>query len=277
MSVPVRRRLRSQARKVLNFPEFAWREATAGSRFLPHFVIIGAQRAGTSSLYRWLCSQPSVEPALSKEVQFFDVNYDKGERWYKAHFPVARAGVVTGEASPYMLFHPLAPSRAVRDLPDETKFIILLREPVSRLISQYWHEKNAGFETETFERAIALEPDRLRGTDDIVRRGERSFTHRHHSYVARSEYAGQLQRWTDAVLPGRLLVLESEKLFREPSVTESLLDWLGLPANREPFPAVNAAVRTADLDEQLVSDLRDHFDEKNEELFELLGTKLWID
>ena len=277
MSVPLKRRARKQVRKLVKYPEFAWREATASSRCFPDLVIVGAQRSGTSSLHRWLCSQPGVQPALVKEVQYFDVNYAKGERWYKAHFPVRRDGIFTFEASPYMLFHPLAPERAVRLLPEQTKFVVLLREPVTRTISQYWHEKHAGFETESLERALELEPDRLRGTFEAVARGENSFAHKHFSYVARSEYAPQLRRWREAVAPERLLVLESEQLFGSSHATDDLLDWLGLPANRAPFPTVNAAARSRELDDQSVSNLREHFDSANQELFELLGRKLWID
>src|SRR5581483_4847486 len=105
---------------------------------LPDFVILGTQRGGTTSLYRWLVSHPDVAPAMKKEVHYFDDHYHHGLRWYRAHFPVRRAGRITGESSPYMLFHPLAPERAAADLPDRTRFIVLLREPAESAISQYW-------------------------------------------------------------------------------------------------------------------------------------------
>jgi hypothetical protein len=272
----IRRHARSQMGKVTKAPKLAWRRASADSRFLPHFVIVGAQRAGTSSLYSWLCEQPSVMPALRKEIHYFDVNYHKGERWYRSHYFLQRDGVITGEASPYMLFHPLAPARAAVDLPVTTKFVVLLREPVSRVVSQYWHERNTGFETETFERAISLEAERLRGAEELVAAGGRSFAHQHFSYVARGEYAAQLRRWFDAVSAERLLVVESEKLFTDESVTSGVLDWLGLPPCGKPFPIKNSAARASKPDNEIMSGLRRRFQPHNQELFEFLGRELWV-
>jgi len=239
-------------------------------------VIVGAQRAGTSSLYSWLCGQPSVKPALKKEIHYFDVHYNKGERWYRSHYFLQRDGVITGEASPYMLFHPLAPQRAAADLPATTKFIVLLREPVSRVVSQYWHEKSTGFESETFERAIALEDERLRGAEEIVAAGGRSVAHQHFSYVARSEYAAQLERWYDAVSRERLLVVESERMFADASVAAGVLEWLGFTACEEPFPVKNRAPRASKPDDEVIKGLQRHFQPFNQQLFELLGRKLWL-
>ena len=65
-----------------------WREkyceATSASRLLPDFLVIGAQRSGTSTLYEYLVRHPCIAPALRKEVSFFDLNYDKGLDWYRA-------------------------------------------------------------------------------------------------------------------------------------------------------------------------------------------------
>jgi hypothetical protein len=266
-----------QAGKAIAVPRWAWRRVSADSRFLPHFVIVGAQRAGTSSLYSWLCAQPSVKPALKKEIHYFDVHYHKGERWYRSHYLLEREGVITGEASPYMLFHPLAPERAAADLPQTTKFIVLLREPVSRTVSGYWHEKTTGFETETFERAIALEDERLRGAGEIVAAGGRSFAHQHFSYVARSEYAPQLKRWYEAVSHERLLVVECERLFADQRVAAGVLEWLGHSASARPFPVKNRASRASKPDDEVIKGLHRHFQPYNQQLFELLGRELWLD
>ncbi len=178
----------------------AWRYATADFRARPYFVILGARRCGTTSLFRWLRTHPDVSPPIRKEIHYFDAHYDKGPRWYRAQFPFARRGKVTGEGSPYMLYHPLAPARAARDLPTTTRFIVLLREPVQRTVSDYWFTRQKKrFEPEDLERAIALEPDRLAGEIERVMRGEPSPRHSGYSYVSRSEYAGQLEAWFDAV------------------------------------------------------------------------------
>src|SRR5690242_13181924 len=102
--------------------------ATARYRLAPHFLIVGAQRCGTTSMFKTLRQHPSViAPALQKGIHYFDKNYDRGEDWYRSHFPLRltaaraekRGGVVpmTGESSPYYMFHPLAPDRIAADLP----------------------------------------------------------------------------------------------------------------------------------------------------------------
>ena len=111
---------------------------------LPHFLIIGAQKAGTTSLASYLAAHPGVVPSKRKEVHFFDLNYEKGVDWYRSHFPIARGQglrrrmrgrrMLTGEASPYYIFHPLAASRAF-DLLPAARVIVLLRNPVDRAYS----------------------------------------------------------------------------------------------------------------------------------------------
>ena len=90
------------------------RIATAHLRQPPDFVIVGAQRGGTTSLYRYLTGHPEVRAALRKEVHFFDLNFDKGMDWYLAHFPMRGEATVVGEASPYYLYHPDVPERMGR-------------------------------------------------------------------------------------------------------------------------------------------------------------------
>src|SRR5436189_26280 len=130
-------------------------------RPLPDFLILGAQKAGTTALYAYLRWHPQVTGPSFKEVSFFDRHYARGERWYRAHLPVRRRAVV-GEASPSYLFHPLAPERVARMLP-EARLIALLRNPVDRAFSHYQHEVALGREQLSFEDALAgefAEPNR---------------------------------------------------------------------------------------------------------------------
>ena len=253
----------------------AWRRATVPARDLPDFVIIGAQRSGTTSLYDWLSANPAVAPASHKELHYFDIHYERGIGWYRAHFPVRRAGRITGEATPYLLFHPLAPERVARDLPESTRFVVLLRDPVQRAVSQYWHERRLGTETEPLAVAIASEDERLRDADDAVRRGEASFAHLHHSYKARGRYAEQLRRWFAHVDRSRLHVVESELLFADPAAAAGLADWLGIEPTGTPFPAHNEATRHEDSGGDVLRGLEEYFAPYNDDLFALLGHPLW--
>jgi hypothetical protein len=254
----------------------AWRRATADVRARPDFVIVGAQRGGTTSLFTWLGAHPDVRLPLKKEIHYFDVHYDRGPRWYRSHFPVTRGSRVTGEASPYMLYHPLAPGRAARDLPDDTRFIVLLREPVQRTISHYWFSRQfTRWEVEPLERAIALEPERLEGQVERVMNGERSFAHSTYSYVARSEYVGQVRAWFEAVGRDRVLVVESEQLYTQPQASEAVAEWLGLAPHRLAYPNKNKYERFDIESAEVVTRLREHFEPLNRELFDLLGRELW--
>jgi Sulfotransferase domain len=263
----------------LRFPRatMAWRYATADLRARPDFIIVGAQRSGTTSLYSWLSTHPDVAPPVAKEIHYFDTHYDRGPRWYRSHFPIRRDGKITGEASPYMLFHPLAPARAAQDLPASTRFLVLLRQPVDRTVSHYWYSysRRERFEQESLERAIALEPERLAGETERVRRGERSDRHSGYSYLARSRYADQLRAWFDAVGRDRLLIVESERLYADPEVTAGLLRWLGIRPHDRPFPMSNESYRREVDDPRVLAQLDEYFKPYNEDLFDLLGYELW--
>ncbi len=103
----------------------------------PDFLIIGAQKAGTTSLYNQLTRHPDVARCLGQEVHYFDRHMHRSPAWYFAHFRprlFASDGVVTGESTPYYLFHPRAAERVAELLPD-VKLIVLLRDPVARDIS----------------------------------------------------------------------------------------------------------------------------------------------
>jgi Sulfotransferase domain len=102
---------------------------------LPDFVIIGAQKGGTNFLYHLLTHHPLVEPAAFKEVHFFDSHFDKGIEWYCRYFPHPKLKggrrTITGEATPYYLFHPLVAKRMAEIVP-QARLIALLRNPVNR-------------------------------------------------------------------------------------------------------------------------------------------------
>ncbi|GII64575.1 deacetylase sulfotransferase [Sphaerisporangium krabiense] len=247
---------------------------TVGGRLLPSFLIVGAQRCGTTSLYRALAQHPLVlKPVLRKGVHYFDTAYDKGLSWYRAHFPLrARAArlhrrygtrPLAFESSPYYMFHPLSPYRLARDLPG-AKMIVLVRDPVERAYSAHAHEVARGFETErSFARAVELEPSRLAG--EIERLCEEpyghSHAHRHHAYVARGQYAEQLARLESVVARRRILVIDSGRFFATPEpVYDQVLEFLGLPRLGDPvFERHNARPRPAEMPRSLREELSEHF------------------
>jgi hypothetical protein len=251
---------------------------TAPLRMLPGFLIVGAQRCGTTSMYRALAEHPHVRKAvLHKGVHYFDMNYDRGLRWYRAHFPLARGAqtqaALTFESSPYYLFHPLAAERIAADLPG-VKLIVLVRDPVERAYSAYAHEFARGFETEPFQSAIELEPGRLNGevARIVSEPGYLSHSHQHHAYRARGQYAEQLDRLERLLGREDIHVVDSGDFFTKPEpVYDGVLDFLGLASEGYPqFERHNARPRSA-IPETLRARLDDHFVSFDEQLIHWLG------
>jgi hypothetical protein len=247
--------------------------AKLGYGALPDFLIIGTQRGGTTSLYNYLVKHPRIRGALRKEVHFFDLNYSKGLTWYLAHFPVRTHGstFLTGESSPYYLFHPDVPKRVAETLPN-ARFIVLLRNPIDRAYSQYHHEVRLGYETMSFEKALARERALMDKQSWWSPTSDRMFEHNHYSYLSRGIYIDQLKRWMQIIPRERFLILKSEELYSNPArVFIQVLDFLGIPrAGPTSFPIYNEG-KYLDLDETTRSCLYSFFLPYNEQLSSFLG------
>jgi hypothetical protein len=283
----VRTRLTVDQKRRIAQARLRFREPTARWRRLPDLLVIGAQRGGTSSLYRYLGGHPQVEPSLRKETEYFSRRYANGEVWYRGHFPLRRSGL-TFEATPDYLFHPRAPERAAATVPD-ARIVVLLREPIERAISHWQHMTRLGFETRSFSDALAIESERVDGAFDDVAAGRPidEGPMLRFSYRSRGRYDEQLARWFGHYSRERVLVLRSEELFADPSASVSALErFAGLAPGRHvafrnwsapsaadhspiPTPTVNAGDRAA-LDE-----LRAYFQPHNERLAELLQVEPW--
>jgi len=105
---------------------------------LPNFIICGAQRSGTTSLYHYLAQHPDVFMAAKKEIHYFSRNYNQGVDWYAKHFEGGDTYAIRGEASPTYLDTPKVPERIFSLLP-EVKLCFILRDPIERAYSSYQH------------------------------------------------------------------------------------------------------------------------------------------
>ncbi len=260
--------------------------ATASARMQPTFLIVGAQRCGTTSMFKTLRQHPAVlAPSLQKGIHYFDKNYERGMPWYRSHFPLrawaarveGRVGVVpiTGESSPYYMFHPLAADRIAADLPG-VRLIVLVRDPVERAFSAYTHEKARGFETVPFERALELEPDRIAGEAEKMRADPSydSFHLQHNAYLTRSQYVEQLDRLAALFGRDRVHVVDSQEFFERPAgAYANVLEFLGLPEFDEAvFEQHNARPRSP-MDPVLAASLDEHFRPYDERLEAWLGRR----
>lgn len=196
---------------------------------LPDFLCIGAQKAGTTTLHELLREHPGVHLSPEKEVQYFSLNFDRPLGWYRSRFADARRRQRVGETSPYYLFHPEAPARIAATLPD-VRLIVLVRDPVERALSGYFHSLRAGQETLPVEAAFEAEERRLAGSAAaLAAPGGRHESHRWHGYLGRSRYEEQLARYRSLFPASRLLVIRSEDLFADPRpVLHRVHEFLGL-------------------------------------------------
>ncbi|HEX2316829.1 MAG TPA: sulfotransferase domain-containing protein [Thermomonospora sp.] len=263
--------------------------ASHRARMLPGFLIVGAQRCGTTSMYRTLDQHPALLKALlHKGVHYFDTSYERGLSWYRGHFPLLatasrlerRLGVrpLAFESAPYYAFHPLAGERIARDLPD-VKLLMLVRDPVERAYSAHSHERGRGFETEPFERALELEEERLAGEAERIAADPayRSHSHQHHGYLARGRYIEQLERLEKLVGRDRIHVVDSHEFFTDPEpVYDEVLRFLGVPRIGDPVFERHNARRRSSLPDGLRRRLEEHFEPYDERLAVWLGrTPSW--
>jgi hypothetical protein len=265
---------RSRLRKAIRLASFPWRRATSAWRILPSALIIGAQKGGTSSLHYILSLHPDIGASRPKEQFYFSNRYDRDIAWYRAGFPLRRAGVFGLESSAGYLLHPHAPARAKADLPG-VKIIALLRDPVERAYSNWQHTTRHGNETLPFEEAVDREGER---TDALWKEilactGRRSSPELVHGYLRRGHYAEQLQRWYEHFPRSDVLLLRSEDFYADPrSTVLEVLRWLGL---RETIPddlsARNTGGGYAKLRPELRDKLRRYFEPHNQELLRLTG------
>jgi hypothetical protein len=259
---------------------------TAHRRRLPDFLLIGAQRAGTSSLYKYLGHHPLVIPSLRKETGYFSRHYSNEISWYRAHFPLERSSkrALCFEATPDYLYWPTAPARVASTLP-EARFLVLLRDPIERAFSHYKHMVRLGFEPWSFAKAIGQEEERIANDRAALDSNEFHYTRpfRWFSYSWKGLYADQLSRWFDVFPRDRFFVVFSEDFYGDPQRTyERILEFLGVPfVSLSTFPNYSyqrGQRQSADrMDSHTRAALAARFAEANERLCELLGYRVpWV-
>ena len=264
-------------------------QATSSRRVLPDYLIIGAKRGGSTTLARNLVATPGVQGLFPKRedlkgTYFLDVNFDKGEDWYRSHFPTQSAlGTdVVGEASPYYLSHPQAPQRA-RQLMPNARIICVLRHPVDRAFSHYRERVKQGIETlPTFEAALEAEADRIDGEVERMINDPSyiSWNHLNFAYRDQSRYGTSVNRWLSHWPREQLLVLRSEDLYADPAaVIAQTRAFLGLPKVKSPMvgEAHHNRLSPGAVAPQTRLDLWTEFFPQVDDLADALGRPQWWD
>jgi hypothetical protein len=265
---------------------------------LPTFVIAGAQKSGTTTLHDLLAQHPQIQMSDPKELHFFDKPRGRTLDDYADLFQPGSGHRAWGESTPFYLYNDRARQAMTAALP-KARFVVILREPVSRAYSHYWFARSKGREPlGSFEQAVAAEPDRLASSKD----GQPAAF----SYLDRGHYLRQLTDLESRVGRDRLLVLLTEDLAADPlRVVNRTCEFLGLGGieadqltvrslNTFAERVVNTAegrakervqtrhVASADaypsIDSDLERDLRARFSAENRELANWLGRDLsaWL-
>lgn len=270
-------------------PVLAARRLTSGGRALPDVFVLGATKAGTSSLYEYLCRHPNFVGAYTKELQYlqdlpgFDTNYHRsslgaavwgswergGAAGYRKFFPprstLGRHGfdgrpALTGEATPFYLYSDAAAER-VEEVCPEARFVILLRNPVDRTFSDYhMHVRRDARETRPLEQAL---DDELAGRCPIYRL----------RYLEQGIYEPGVRAWMERFGRERFLVLSAEDFFaRTDELVAQTFSFLGLPAfSLDGYPVVNQGSYRKKLGGRVRQRLIDYFRPHNRRLYEYLG------
>jgi len=255
---------------------------TGAIRSHPNFLIVGAQKGGTSSLFKYIIQHPDIEGSWKKEVHFFCRNFSKGENWYKGFFPlkVFSRNKTLGECTPYYLFHPFV-ARRVKSMYPKMKIIMVLREPISRAYSHYNMRVKWGDETNSFREAIIKEEERLDlnlinlENPDFI-----SSNHVNYSYLSRGKYIEQIENWKKYFPMKQMLILFSDDLYKNPRKTmDQVYDFIGVKSyDSDKFKTVNQGLYKTRISELDKGYLREYFSQYNDRLFKFLGKEnIWIE
>ncbi len=241
----------------------------------PDFIIIGSPKSGTTSLFSYLNQNSKILAPHRKEINFFNHNFDLGISWYLAQFPgiivsdrtnADLESFITGEASPSYIYSKQVMIR-IKQLFPNVKLIAMLRNPIERTISEYYHAANHGIEKRSLEEIIEIEKKQLATFS-------RSEVMQTFGYLQNSIYVEKIAKWMDEFPSENILIIESESLFDNTASTmKEVCQFLNIPEQKSDrhiaynvgtYPAVSTEIRQK---------LKEFFIPYNQKLEEYLGRK----
>lgn len=272
---------------LLSHPQLIKKNWNFAQKLQPSFIIPGFIRCGTSSLYSYLNTHPQILPAVDKELHFFGNFSEQGLDYYLAHFPSISnsTNYITGEATPTYLNSPKI-AKQIFTLFPKMKFIILLRNPVDRAISSYYHRHQASGEyqltpnsiTETIEKIPSL----MNQWFDWLFYEPPLFLENYQHYInyvllpdlLGSLYIYHIKEWMTVFPREQFLILKSEDLFANPSATmKQVYEFLDIPEYQPPaYRNINPNFYSA-IPDRLRYQLVEFFRSYNQQLEEYLGMK----
>ncbi len=258
---------------------------TGPFHILPNFLIIGCPKCGTTSLYEYLIQHPYIHSAQGKEIDYFDRLYDRGLNWYKIKFPskpskffsekFLKKPFISGEATPRYLEHPHAINNIKKTIPN-SKFIILLRNPIERAISHYNMNFQNGYEYLSIEKAIEKEDHRIQGRYEKMQQNPNyySWDWDLFGYKNHGLYVDKIKKWFKQFPKNQFLIINSEEFLENTSIIyHNTLRFLELPLwEPDEYRLFKQRKSTKPkIDPVLRNKLRKFFEPYNEELYSFLN------
>ncbi|WP_111745713.1 sulfotransferase domain-containing protein [Salinisphaera orenii] len=177
----------------------------------------------------------------------------------------------TFEASPLYIFNPLVPQR-IHDLVPDTKLVLILRNPVERTISHYFHTRRKGYEDLPIEKALKCEQDRI--SEALKKEDYKDRSFRQISYKNRGIYHVQIERYLELFRRDQLLILSSENFYANPSNTvQRVCEFVGVRSDIpiHDIKPRNVGSNRKNVDTDIYEDLQEFFEPYNRELYKLIG------
>lgn len=243
----------------------------------PHFLIVGAQKGGTTSLFNYLSKHPKIKLPDIKEMHYFTFNFHKGDDWYRSIFPKLEDDEITGEASPYYMFSEKY-LRRIYMYNHNIKIIVLLRNPIHRAFSHYKMMRKYNMEQLSFSEAVLKEEDRISHLIEKDEEYDNPYSEiRYHSYKKRGIYHEQIENILNIFPVKNVLIIKSEDMFKNPNIIlRDVFDFLEvahmphIDENTE-FPIYNISDNVEeDIDENTLEYLSNFFYKHNIKLDRIL-------
>jgi|LUMJ01.1.fsa_nt_gb hypothetical protein len=251
---------------------------------LPDFLIIGASRSGGTTLYENLTQHPNILSAAFMEILFFEDQYHKGIGWYRGHFPHIwkkytkfKKKKLTGEASPRYFVSPRTPMRIAKLIPD-VKLIIILRDPIDRVYSQYQQKVAQGDETRSFDEivdcGIADGEIKAKNAFERMKKDSNYYTldYNLRAYLTHSRYVEHIEYWMKYFPKNQFLILDSKEFNESPNkIFEKVFDFLNLPKFTNIDYSKYNSRKYDDMKSSTRKKLIEYFKPYNVRLYKLLG------
>ncbi|MEM8672553.1 MAG: tetratricopeptide repeat protein [Cyanobacteria bacterium P01_G01_bin.67] len=254
---------------VTNYPQLAKLDWQQPKQNAPDFLLIGATKCGTTSLFNYLSHHPQILAPHKKEINFFNFNYNQGVEWYLAHFPAITDGkeYLTGEASPFYIYHAQAAER-IRQLFPDIKIIVMLRNPVNRTISEYYHAANHGLEQRSLTAIIEQEKQ-------LLATQSRSEVLNKFGYLINSIYFDRIVQWQSNFSDKNTLIIDSEMFFAQTEqIMQQIWQLLGLPSVSPPQHIRYNLGTYPPVKQEIKKQLQEFFAPYNQQLFAHLNQEL---